>query len=326
MKKLFYLPLLIMLLGCLIAGFLSLGQPSTVYAAPDYEYKRPTNFSEADVDDWSSEDQAYNVVSDNDTSTYATSAANPGSTTAWITFDTWETKGQTYTYTATDLFVNWAADAGYDNDQFDIQYTKDGSTWLDLLPMGVYDDTGIVTTSIALDADQDLTLVNIRLNYAKVTSGDTGITYIYDIWTRGTYTPPVTPVISNTPDTWDVNSPNPVEVNTTYLTGLTHFTLTNSSGYAINVSISGEDMTGTGETWTLSNDGSNSVAGTYGLMAGLSLTSYDIVVKRDAAYNNLVTNMPQSSTQDWGLQLLTPTSFGDGTLKSGDVTLTATAY
>ena len=229
------------------------------------------------------------------------------------------------------LFRKTATNNGKTDDTYTIHLYENGVQKQATIASGGNVPTTGVVVSATWDASNlatsDGSLVELYVTTTPEASGSPGGRGSIEVgaveWNVD-YT--VTPVISNTPSTWDVNSPNPVEVNTTYLTGLTHFTLTNSSGYAINVSISGEDMTGTGETWTLSNDGSNSVAGTYGLMAGLSLTSYDIVVKRDAAYNNLVTNMPQSSTQDWGLQLLTPTSFGDGTLKSGNVTLTATAY
>ncbi len=142
-------------------------------------------------------------------------------------------------------------------------------------------------------------------------------------------------------DTWDfttaaapsiINDPTSFAFGTlaeggTYETtgGLTtaYFTVTNNSAYAVNITIGGTDMTG-GNTWTLSNDGT---AGNmiYGLNAGLQGGSYSVVVRRDAAYNELVGSLGGGGgTQDWGLQLLAPTTFTDGVSKSGMVTLTAT--
>ena len=82
-------------------------------------------------------------------------------------------------------------------------------------------------------------------------------------------------------------------------------------------------MTG-GVTWTLS-DTATPGADTYGLRAGLEGdTGYTIIVKKNALYNTLVSNLPSLGTQQWGLELLSPTLFSDGVQKSGTVTLTAT--
>ena len=105
-------------------------------------------------------------------------------------------------------------------------------------------------------------------------------------------------------------------------TGLTYFTVTNNSTVEVKITISGTDMTG-GVTWELSDTATPDET-KYGLKAGLESGSYDIIVKKTEPFNDLVSVLPASQTQDWGLQFLAPTSFSDTTEKSGTVTLTAT--
>lgn len=129
--------------------------------------------------------------------------------------------------------------------------------------------------------------------------------------------------ISNTSPTGNSYNFGTVSENATYTTGLTYFTVTNNSGGAIDISIQGTDMTN-GVTWTL-DDGATPGPNTYGLKAGLEGDAdCTIIVRKNSPYNNLVENLADSATQNWGLQLLTPTSFSDGVTKSGTVTLTAT--
>jgi hypothetical protein len=113
-----------------------------------------------------------------------------------------------------------------------------------------------------------------------------------------------------------------LEESTSYPTGLTHFTVTNNSTYPVNITIGGSDMTG-GVTWTLADD---AVAGEdiYGLKAGLAGGTYNVTVKKNGPYNTLISNLASQASQSWGLELLSPTSFSDGTQKSGTITLTAT--
>ncbi len=129
--------------------------------------------------------------------------------------------------------------------------------------------------------------------------------------------------ITNSPSSWSVNGGTPVDVNSNYFTGLTYFTVTNNSGGAVDIAISGTDMTGGGYTWTLSDTATPGDM-IYGLKAGLSGGDYTIVVKKNSPYNNLVTGLADSGTQDWGLKIYTPTSYDDGNAKSGTVTITAT--
>ena len=126
--------------------------------------------------------------------------------------------------------------------------------------------------------------------------------------------------ISNTPSTWSVNGGTAVATNSTYTTGLTNFTITNSSGGAVDITIQATDMTG-GNTWELSEDGTagNMICG---LKAGLEGGDYTIVVP-ELSSSTLKSGLADSATQKWGLKLYTPTVFSDGASKSGTVTITA---
>ena len=126
------------------------------------------------------------------------------------------------------------------------------------------------------------------------------------------------PNISNSPGSYAFGT---LDANSNYPTGLTHFEVENNSGYDVKITIRGSDMTG-GVTWALSN---NATPGTdiYGLKAGLDGESYSITVNKTD--NILIGNLTDSSSQSWGLELWSPTSFSDGVQKSGTVTLTATA-
>jgi hypothetical protein len=125
------------------------------------------------------------------------------------------------------------------------------------------------------------------------------------------------PDISNNPSSYAFGTLNE---NASYSTNLDYFTVTNNSGYQVNITIRGSDMTG-GISWTLSD---NAIPGedTYGLRAGLYGESYNITVSKTDTL--LIGNMTDNSSQQWGLELLSPTSFSDSAQKSGIVTLTAT--
>jgi len=118
-------------------------------------------------------------------------------------------------------------------------------------------------------------------------------------------------------------SAGPIEENSNYSSGLTHFTITNNSGGAVTITIGGTDMTGGGYTWTLSDTATPGDM-ICGLKAGLSGGDYTIIVKKTTPYNTLVSGLADSGTQDFGLRLYTPTDFDDGYEKSGTITLTAT--
>ena len=121
--------------------------------------------------------------------------------------------------------------------------------------------------------------------------------------------------ISNFPSNYAFGT---LEENSSYPTDLDYFTVTNNSAYPVNITISGSNMTG-GIPWTLSDTPGTD---TYGLRAGLKDGSYNITVT--TTNTTLIGNLTDNSSQQWGFELLSPTSFSDGVEKSGNVTLTAT--
>jgi len=123
------------------------------------------------------------------------------------------------------------------------------------------------------------------------------------------------PNISNSPSSYAFGT---LDESSSYQTGLTHFTVQNDSGYDVKITIRGSDMTG-GIPWTLSDTPGTD---TYGLKAGLESGSYNITVT--TTNTTLIGNLTDNSSQSWGFELLSPTSFSDGVEKSGTVTLTAT--
>jgi hypothetical protein len=156
--------------------------------------------------------------------------------------------------------------------------------------------------------------------------------------------------ISNTPNSIDFGV---VNSSSQYYSGLSHFAVTNNSGFAIDITIQGTDMTG-GVTWTLS-DTATPDTNVVGLIAGtpysalyLGFTSdtsllllaidtdayqlistdnegYCIIIKKNSPYNYLVEDLPDGETQYWGFELLTPTGYTDVVQKSGTITITASA-
>lgn len=129
------------------------------------------------------------------------------------------------------------------------------------------------------------------------------------------------PSIINDSDTGNSYGFGSVAEGSTTGTGLSYFTVTNNSSYAINITISAGNMTG-GITWTLAD---NPAADIYALRAGTPGAG-DYTTTVTSGGTLFISNLAGlGSTQDWGLQFLAPTSFGDGISKSGTVTLTATA-
>jgi hypothetical protein len=116
-----------------------------------------------------------------------------------------------------------------------------------------------------------------------------------------------------------------LQANATSSTGLTLFTVTNNSNVVANITIHGHDMTGAGKTWTLSDTGAGGV-GIIGMNAGLSGGSYNIVVRKNTSYNELKHALAVSGTQQFGLQLVAPTSNVGNVAMSGTVTLTVSLH
>jgi len=110
--------------------------------------------------------------------------------------------------------------------------------------------------------------------------------------------------------------------SSTLETGLTAFSILNDGTVAVDVTVSGTDLIG-GTTWTLSDTATAGV-NTYGLKVGLG--SYNIIVRKTAAYNTLVSDLAVGASQSFGIQFLAPTSFSDGVVKTGTLNLTVTAH
>ena len=137
---------------------------------------------------------------------------------------------------------------------------------------------------------------------------------------RWYYDPPAAIEFTNSPP---YHTFGLIEASETYESGLTYFTITNTSAYAINITVSGTDMVGAGTAWTLSDTAAPGVDA-FGLKAGLEGDSYNIIVRKTAAFNLLVSSLAAGNTQRWGLQLLAPASFSDYLQKTGTIILTAT--
>jgi len=126
------------------------------------------------------------------------------------------------------------------------------------------------------------------------------------------------PNISNDPGSYAFGT---LDASSSCQTSLDYFTLTNNSGYDVRITIRGSDMTGGSVNWTLS-DTATPGEDTYGLRAGLKGGSFNITVTKTDT--TLIGNLTDNYSQQWGLELLAPTSFSDNVEKSGNITLIAT--
>lgn len=149
------------------------------------EYKKPTTFAEGGLLLWTDEPNCYDQSgTGGDETTFGYQDIGTDEYPS-IRFYTWETKEQTYT--ATTLKLKWKTSIQTGDDEFGIEYTKDGgSQWNDLVTKGVNRSSSYTTAEIALDANQDLTQVEIRVNSDKIKGGDGCDLQISDIWTEGT--------------------------------------------------------------------------------------------------------------------------------------------
>jgi hypothetical protein len=131
------------------------------------------------------------------------------------------------------------------------------------------------------------------------------------------------PGISNTPDEYDFGI---LATGTTGSTAINYFTLENTGDCAVDVTIQGTDLTGGDDTWTLSG-AATPCENIYGLYAGLDDAddNFDVVVNTTA--NAFVADLPEATTQAWGLKLYMPTSVTnyDAQQMSGTITLVASA-
>ena len=190
---------------------------------------------------------------------------------------------------------------------------------VDVYYSGTYNNiySGVPTLGVFVEytigSTQSVTAMRIRLLNSH--SKQARFQYIHEV----DFDEVLTPNITNTPGSQDFG---PVSESGTYETGLTYFTVTNNSGGVVSITAQGTNFTG-GSGWLLSNDGVPGVE-VVGLKAGLEGGDYTIVVKKDSPYNLLVSGLPDTGAQKWGLRLYAPTEFSDGVQKSTTVTLTAT--
>jgi len=149
------------------------------------EIKKPTTYTGGTY--WTSIANCYDQAGvGGDETTFGYQNINNDETPS-IRFHTWGTKGQTYT--ATELKLKWKTSIQTGDDEFGIEYTKNGGgAWLPLLAIGFNRSTTYVTESISLDTNQDLTQVEVRINVDKLKGSDNCDLQISDIWTEGTYT------------------------------------------------------------------------------------------------------------------------------------------
>lgn len=130
--------------------------------------------------------------------------------------------------------------------------------------------------------------------------------------------------ITNTPDNYGFGM---LQIGASSNTSISYFTITNTGNCAADITIQGTDLTGGDDTWELSADASVG-ENIYGLMAGLNDDDdlFDTVVNLTA--NSFVTNLAESGTQDWGLNLSMPTSLSgfDGNNMTATITLIASEH
>ena len=129
--------------------------------------------------------QAYDTATGGDETTNA-DWYNPTDSTH--RFHTWQTTVETYT--ALSLYIKWSGTTGFADDIWGIEYSLNGGgSWgLWLLPMGANGNVVIQTESVGLATDQILSDIEVRIVYDRTGGGDKEDTYIWDIWTDGTYT------------------------------------------------------------------------------------------------------------------------------------------
>jgi len=129
--------------------------------------------------------------------------------------------------------------------------------------------------------------------------------------------------ITNTPDNYGFGI---LQVGTSSNTSISYFSINNTGNCAVDVTIQGTDATGGDDTWTLS-DTATAGENIYGLKAGLDDAddTFDVIVKKTATYNTLVSNLAEDATQDWGLKIWMPTSLSgyDNNEMTGTITLVA---
>ena len=128
--------------------------------------------------------------------------------------------------------------------------------------------------------------------------------------------------IANAPATYNFGA---VAASSTPATAQAYFTITNGSSVPTNIAIAAVTANWTGGVgWIHDDTGAGAAADTAGLKSSNNTGAYNIAVK-NAAPNNITSNLPVASNCTWELKLYAPSSFADGAQKTMVVRLTVTA-
>jgi hypothetical protein len=158
------------------------------------EIRKPTTHLEGVGQKWTNETYCYDGSTGGDEITMGYQTIDLDEYPS-IRFHIWQTKG--YTYTSTILKLKWKTSIQTGDDEFGIEYTKNGgSNWNDLVIIGVNRSVSYTTAQTILDINQDLTQVEVRVNVNKVKGGDGCDLQISDIWTEGEYSGDVVEQVS----------------------------------------------------------------------------------------------------------------------------------
>jgi len=148
------------------------------------EIRKPTAIT--DNVGYTNPGNAYDLPTGNDTTTFANRTALVTASPS-IIFHTFLAAGQTYT--ALTVNVNYTV-TGLSDDTLAIEYSIDGGTnWLQLRAPSATNAATIIPISASLNIAQDLTQLQVDLDFAKTSKPDYPAISIFDIWTEGTYTP-----------------------------------------------------------------------------------------------------------------------------------------
>jgi len=131
------------------------------------------------------------------------------------------------------------------------------------------------------------------------------------------------PAITNTPDNYGFGI---LATSTNGSTTINYFTLNNTGNCPVDITIQGTNLAGGDDTWTLSGTATPG-ENIYGLYAGLDDADDDFDVVVNTTANAFVADLPEATTQAWGLKLYMPTSVTgyDAQQMSGNITLIASA-
>lgn len=318
-RRLFHVLLVIILLALLALGAPPLGQPVVVYAAPDLESI------------WSGS----NSVSADLTLTSSASADGSGTGTWADASGLWAKSAyESWTFVMGNSAVGAGTintvtlylkhyQSGWADDSYNIDI-YDGTAWTTVQSYvegggpPTSDTTNNWDVSATIDTWTKINAAQVRIIGNGAIKGEDTVDWFVDtVELRIDYTPAVTS-ITNTPNTYGFGS---LAAGSTSETGLAYFMVSNDGTTTVNISIQGDNLTGSSFPWALSDDASTDVD-TYGLKAGIS--SYNVIVK-STGFSLLISGLAASANETWGLQLLAPSSYsGSDGPNSGNVTLSAT--